>query len=545
MKFVGVSAPAWTLLGKPKDPKPKPIEEGEIAIVDSDMLSKKHLYPRAPTTVIVTPEPRIRPESLEPEEPPQREAEDEKVRVTKPIPKKKRQPGQDRFHYQKPAPGPGPGSYQHDLNKKITNSLPNFSFGYRYNAEPIKKESVAIEELKKPTLPGIYHPIYKHQEFEKGVRFNKSEKDGLNLLTGAAAPGPGYYEVLKEMKVVSSKKGTFSKGARQPIYGGLAASANIESLYDTDVYTIARKAEQVKRAAELRQSGSLMKSASDGKLLKKISPAQLGETTPANFSQTEVKFRPGGPAWQFGSSARPDLNPPPPQLTKMENEKVKKFTERLRYESQALQAAEDRRIQRFLHATFTKAEKMPDLTTSQERKAKLNESDEMKNQLKLEREVRAQELLAQKAQAGHGPAFSFGGKHPLPGSLDREQVPGPGKYDFDHLYRLEYSNGKASKFGTSVRPPLLNTTGAKASEVVVLDEATRAKQIQWEQEKLYYAMRDQGPGIKFPKSKRRAMANNTDLDIEVGPGQYKLKSTIPQPQPHELARMIEADKVIL
>lgn len=545
MKFVGVSAPAWTLLGKPKDPKPKPIEEGELAIVDSDLLSKKHLYPRAPTTVIVTPEPRIRPESQEAEEPAVPETKDEKVEKVKPLPKKKRQPGQDRFHYQKQIPGPGPGSYQHDLNKKITNSLPNFSFGYRYNADPIKKESVPIEELKKENLPGIYHPLYKHQEFAKGVKFTKSEKDGLNLLTGAAAPGPGYYQILKEMKVVSSKKGTFSKGARQPIYGGLAASANIESLYDTDVYTIARKAEQIKKAAELRQSGSLMKSASDGKLLKKISPTQLGETTPVNFSQTEMKFRPGGPAWQFGTSARPDLNPPPAQLTKIEVAKVNKFTERLRHESAALQAAEDRRNQRFLHATFTKSEKMPNPSTSQERKAKLNESDEMKNQLKQEREARAQELLAEKAQHGQGPAYSFGGKHPLPGSLDREQVPGPGKYDFDHLYRLEYSNGKASKFGTSVRPPLMNTTGAKVSELVDLDDATRAKQMQWEQERQYYAMRDQGPGIKFPKSKRRAMANNTDLDIEVGPGQYKLKSTIPQPQPHELARMVEADKVIL
>src|SRR3990167_1458013 len=543
MKFVGVSGPAWTLLGKPKDPPPPAVEEGEIAIVDSDLLSKKHLYPRAATTVIVTPQPKVRQPNEE--APPEKAPEDPAVeKVLKPIPKRKRHQGQDRFQYQKTPAGPGPGSYQHDLNKKITNSLPNFNFGYKFNAEPIIKEKVPLDEIKKG-LPGIYHPLYKHQEFGKGVRFDKSEKDGLNLLTGAKAPGPGYYEVLKDVKTISSKKGTFSKGARRPIYGETAATAAIESIYNTEIFSIGYKAEQLQRAAEIRQSGTMMKSASDGKLLKKKPTTQITETLAPAMSQTDINFKAKGPAWTLGTSARPDLNPPPPQLTQKERERINKFTERLRYESPAYQAAGSRRDGRFLHGTFPKAEKMPDPSTSPDRKQKHNDSDELKNQLKQEREAKAQELLAQKAGKGKGPAYSFSGKHPIPGSHDREQVPGPGKYDFDHLYRLEYSNGKASRFGTSTRPPLLNTTGAKASEVITLDDATRAKQMQWEQERQFYAMREQGPGIKFPKSKRRAMANNVDQDIEVGPGQYKLKSTVPQPPPYELARMIEADKVML
>jgi hypothetical protein len=565
MKFVGVSAPAWTLLGKPKEPLPKPVEEGEVAIVDADMLSKKHLYPRAPTTVIVAPEPKIRrnsPEATQQKEP--EEVEKKTEEDVKPQHTRKRHPGQDRFHYQKMQPGPGPGSYQHDLNKKITNSLPNFNFGYKFNSEPEPKEKIPIDELKSGNIQGIYHPLYNHKEFHKGIRINVptekklpkkpqnqnlESKEEVNLLETTKKEFSS--DFMKHdsqnlhLKAPKIKKGTFSKAARQPIYGGLAPSANIESFYDTDIYTIAHRAEQIKKAAELKQSGQLGKSASDGKLLKKVAPTQHAETQAPGFSHTDYNFTSKGPAWKMGTSSRPDLNPPPPQLTQKEQERIHKFTERLRNESQSYQAAQEKRYERLLHGTFPKADKMADLSLSPERKAKHNESEELKQQLKLEREAKAEELIAQRRALGNGPAFSFSGKHPLPGSQDREQVPGPGKYDFDHWYRLEYSNGKAAKIGTSQRPPLLNATGSRASEAIVLDDATRAKQIQWEQERQYYAMRDQGPGIKFPKAKRRPMANNTDQDIEVGPGQYKLKSTIPQPQPHELARMVEADKVVL
>lgn len=55
MKFVGVSAPAWTIPGKRREPEEAPQGDPSGPIVDSDALSRKHLYKNAPGVVFVTP----------------------------------------------------------------------------------------------------------------------------------------------------------------------------------------------------------------------------------------------------------------------------------------------------------------------------------------------------------------------------------------------------------------------------------------------------------------------------------------------------------
>ena len=62
---------------------------------------------------------------------------------------------------------------------------------------------------------------------------------------------------------------------------------------------------------------------------------------------------------------------------------------------------------------------------------------------------------------------------------------------------------------------------------------------------MYEINRDLGSseGIKFPKSKRPPMANPTDPDIEIGPNQYDIKSTIPQLQSFEATKMMQGENI--
>ena len=238
MKYVGVSSPAWTIPGRRPEPELPPKDQSEFPVVDSDLLSKKHLYPSVPGVVFVTPHPKEKQEEPTPEQ--INKLQDlKKVRV-KPHRKTNNLPTAERFDSNKASMGPGPGSYQQDLNKPITTSMPNFSFGYKIdNAAP----AIATKEGDDSTAASsIYHPQYLHKEFGPAVTFPKSSKDGLNLLTGSCAPGPGFYKVPELPGNTSSTKGTFQKSKRQGLYSSSTDLEGPSKLYNVEQHTIAYKA---------------------------------------------------------------------------------------------------------------------------------------------------------------------------------------------------------------------------------------------------------------------------------------------------------------
>lgn len=230
MKYIGVSSPAWTIPGRKPEPEIPPKDLSEFPVIDSDLLSKKHLYPNIPGVVFVTPHPKQR--DSEPTLEQIKKLEDLKNVKVKAHKKNNNLPTAERFENAKASLGPGPGSYQQNLSKPITTSMPNFSFGYKIdNAAP----AFAIKEGDDSTAASsIYYPQFVHKEFGLGVTFPKSSKDGLNLLTGSCAPGPGFYKVPDLSGNTNSTKGTFSKSKRQGLYNSSTDLEGPNKLYDVD-----------------------------------------------------------------------------------------------------------------------------------------------------------------------------------------------------------------------------------------------------------------------------------------------------------------------
>ena len=124
--------------------------------------------------------------------------------------------------------------------------------------------------------------------------------------------------------------------------------------------------------------------------------------------------------------------------------------------------------------------------------------------------------------------YTMRGKFSQTSEQEQYQNPGPGQYDFDHTYGLGWARGKSSRIGTGQR--------YVKSKKGLFKPGPGDYEINREM--------DFTTGIKFPKSKRRPLAD-TDLDMEIGPGQYNLKSTVPQLQCYEMARMLKGESAIL
>lgn len=488
MKYVGVSAPAWTIGGKWKEPEvlQNPFDDNNPNVnprmeMEHEVVVRSGI--RAPTI------PRQRRE-LTPPEIKEREV------IKPPKVKNQRKPVMiseaERFTMPKDAAfGPGPTSYQHDLFTSVSSKMPNFNFGYRFGEEVKKEkhEAITAPPSEENPIEGLYYPQYSHKELGKSISIPKAKKDGLNLLAGSCAPGPGKYIVRDLPGNTSSNKGTF--GTPKPKDSSASTKDDASEGYPM-YYEPPRIAHKQK---------PIMRSVSEKLLTKKpladqpMPPIYYGAGT----------FVPKGPKWKIGLSNRPPLNSS--TQTKigpgeylgigLENKEIDPATS---------------------FPTLPRALRRP-----------LNENNGVPGPATYPIPVEEDDEIGQSIlNKPKGLAYSMRQKYEIPGSKDYLRQPGPGQYEVHNLNSIGSSSiyqpgALYGTFGTQSRKlaPIKKKIYGPAMNNLAVDMGS-----------------DQG--IKFPKSKRKPMATAADPEIDIGPGYYDLKSTVPQIQPFEQERLDRA-----
>lgn len=518
MKYVGVSTPAWTILGRPEE-KPPVVDETqpEPAIVDADLLSRRHLYPRQPTTVFVTPQPRPKSQEDQPAEP-QSPKRPEPARPKKT--KKDTFAKEDRFKMKNVPSGPGPGYYQADLNKKIHESMNNFSFGYKLDTpvDPKQPEEGADPE----PITGLYYPLYKHRELGRSISFPKAPKDHIlplqvkkkdekgntvikELPMPTELPGPGFYDIKTLPGNPTSRKGTFGKPKKEKAPRKDDPQADLDDEagkpYEINVvqHTIGYKVQKIKEQIDLRNSRPLSLPKT-----KKLVEGEGEKDEGPIFTSPLFEYKPVGPKWKFGSGLRPELN----HVSQTNIGPGEYFN--MTHNPHRRKPAQVKSFPSLPKNTFGSQNKL-----FGEEKRRRDEVDKQKR----EREEFA--VKVQEKKLFSGPSFSFRGKFDHHGYKDAYRMPGPGQYDFEAYAGLGDPT-KGAKFGTSTRPALAAVGQVLGPGSYEIDRSLISS-----------------VGIKFPKAARRPMNNGTDLDIELGPGQYNIASTIPDLQYHEKQKILQ------
>lgn len=501
MKYIGETAPAWSIPGKTQTKPFKPEEKlSDPVIVDTDAKSRPLIYENPPSFAFPKAS-RMRPSSSAPNLKPIQARPSSDYHLERKT-SKKTFPTAERFQVlgAKLYQTPGPADYRPDGNKMIPARMPNFSFAYKHDSNT----GVDVN----PTGPSTYKINYSQRETTKPISFPKDEKILLQEIIGTAyTPGPGSYQIPEPRPNTASRKGTFGFGKRTPStpsQQSTTASSTQISLPNPDIHTIAYKAEKVREQYESKnsirpQTSAARKLHTDGQLA-------TGGTENIGFNGN----KPNAPAFKFGSSGRRpltgatgsgDLGP------------GAYFGAKSLTSLRPLTA----------NATFTKDKRRPlggnpdvpgpgAYETIRNPDPIIVATDEVD-------QPPAKSLLG-------GPMFTMRAKFPTTDTKEAAAIPGPGEYDYDHNYALGWSLGKFHRFGSSIRPKEKTKTykpGPGAYEINrnILDTE----------------------GIAFPKSKRPKPNANVDADIEIGPGHYNLKPTVPQLQPYEHKKMILADQL--
>lgn len=485
MKYVGVSAPAWTLLGKWHDQNKKPkLEDEEDFAPPPPSLEHKPLIksqPKIPT------KPRLRQEKVYP--PPKEPF------IPPPVKSKRKKPmisKAERFPVSKDAAfGPGPTSYQQDIiTSSISSKMPNFSFGYRFDAELPHKESELIVLPPKEPIPFLHYPQYLNKEHTKSISIPKAKKEVLEKLGASCAPGPGKYNP-KEPKAYQKqphKNGTF---------GNPKDPNSVSTREDDRVEPMPAFQDYMSPPKHLPKSKGITRSLSEQQLKK---PEPLPYTPHQYFDKHFYDFRAKGPKWEFGKSERPPLNTTcqtdlgPGEYIGLGSQFKPK----------------------------PPANSLPKLPKAKRRPLNDN-TDNVPGPATYPLEVAEDDFIGQKIKNKlHGPAFSMRGKYPLPEAKDKDRMPGPGQYEVHNLNQI----------GMDER---------KIGPTIYVMERNIAKKIEkdYDGPDMYNITKDlgSGEGIKFPKAKRQPIATNTDPTIDLGPGYYDLKPTVPQLQPFEQAKL--------
>lgn len=415
----------------------------------------------------------------------------------------------DRFKSKPGLPGPGPTSYQQDLSKKITDSMPNFSFGYKFGAEPIIKEKIDPAEIK--NQPGVYYPQYLHRELGRSISFTKSKRDGPNQALESAAQVPASQFVYIEPEKVSSRKGTFGFGKRSEI-NHVVVSCFPKTDYNVDQHTLEYQARKIQRRAEqLGSSPNLAKSQSGTKLVHERGSESMNVPYTYGLAQKDPKSpdkRKVMKGWSFGS----------PKKEREPDDRDKNLGPGEYYNNES-NPQKFPPVKSLSKLPLAKRKPLSDATTTPGPGTYPKPPDE--------KDERVQEFM-EKGGKLMKKGYTFRQKLEPHGIKDIYRQPGPGEYQYDHIYGFGWNSHKGFKFGTSERPPV---NGEKVSQ----EEDGKVRLGPG----VYHVNRDLGSeaGIKFPKSKRRPMGNDNDDNIDVGPGKYNLLSTVPQLQPHEQARL--------
>jgi len=476
MKFVGVSTPAWTIIGDKKQQQ----EKEDVTPFYEAVKAKEFVLTRAPVTKFGHMN-RFRSETKLPKHVPPPPVDPKEARFQKHLSEKKlakkqvsKKPEMEKIRV---STVPGPGSYN---DKTSIGEVPRFSFGYKQDPDA----AVFVN----PQGPGAYHPMYIHKEPSKGVIFPKAQNDGLQLVKEWCAPGPGKYVIPQPRENTSSRKGTFARAGRDDFYKSTYTCSQ-GPIYDVNQHTLEERVKKMKERSANRPSHK-----EENKIVSENSTPG-----PGLYNITFNGNKANAPKWGFGSSNRPPLNrcdplvPGPGMYPDESKQKERKDPKAHTMDK------------------FFGLSKRHPLNFGQENPGPGTYFKHM-----ISPEDMDQETLLKTA---HGPKFSFKGRKEVTGLKDDFKSPGPGEYEFGHLYTAGFK-GPFHAIGTSQRPvENLKVYKPGPGEYEVRGDI------------------DLNTGIKFPKSKRKGPSSGVDPDVEIGPGYYDLKSTVPQLQPHEAAKM--------
>jgi hypothetical protein len=479
MKYVGVSTPAWTILGKRKEkvPEQPPVREAEA----SPSLS---MDKRLPNQMRIPTIPRQRIEKVYP--PPKESSKPPPVKSKQ---KQALQPKAERFPVSKDSAfGPGPASYQQDIiTNNITGKMANISFGYRFDSELPKEKKEPIVLPSPEPIPLLHYPQYKQKEVSKSITFTKAHKDSLANLAKSEVPGPGFYTVIDtENHKPTSKAGTFGK-PKDP-------NSKSGSTKDDDYAGYYSNFRDYEVPKSVPKNKAITRSMSEQKIKKPEAP----QPSSVFFDEKFYEFKAKGPKWRFGDSNRPPLN--------ATNQTSIGPGEYIGLGSQFKFDPDKHSLPR-----LPKAKRQP-----------LNEKNNVPGPGTYPLEIAEDDVIGQKIKSKpHGPAFSMRGKFPLVGSADKLRMPGPGQYEVHNLNQIGMDKNKLG--------PILYCSERNISTI----------EKECDGPQMYDVTQDlgSGNGVGFTKSKRQPMNNGTDPDIDLGPGYYDLKPTMPQLQPYEQAKL--------
>jgi len=505
MKFVGVSAPAWTILGDYKkddwkNPPPHPVPgPGEYPRDLGDKITKE----MAPSWSLNTGEkrgdwiegekglenlgPGLYHTPIDYNQQLEEQIKRRKIKGSASVGRMKDKTIISQI---------GPDSYNPGDTKK---SAPKFSFGYRFWEHQNQRADNNIG-------PGQYNPNYSQQEFSKGIKIpslKKTKRKGKHK--DPVTPGPGRYQstdnILDQSQMrYTSKKGTFGTKT-QKRFKDFKTDAPSAGTYNVDIHTIGYSLSKIKKANRMRVSRDEVSTS--------VTDLDRGVPGPGAYAPSLKPVTRKAPGFSFGSSKRYSQDPEHLESPYDHELAVK------RLRAKRLQRSKDGK-----QSNSHSRNKLKPMTEEEIRQQQFTTFGRGMRSIHYVRDP-GPDYYDVTAKEPPGPRFSLRGKWTYEEKKESLFFPGPGMYNTEHNFMVG-SLGPKYGLGSGVRP------------------AERASNHGGGNYTNYTINRDIGDrGITIAKAKRRPM-HNGDPDVEVGPGEYDLKSTIPQLQCFEEKAMKEA-----
>ena len=348
-----------------------------------------------------------------------------------------------------------------------------------------------------PVGPGQYQPDFRAKESTRHAVFGKEDKNSLKPLLkhSESLPGPGAYNPKPDRPSTSSTKGTFGSSKRDDLYKAQpACNPPPERDYDVTQHTIEHKALKLKNEAAAKHP--LGQPARDDPLYKTDSGINGPGTETIGFNGTKKN----PPSWKFGSGQRPPLSQLPDFNVGPGDYFDGKYAADFRPKSRG---------------TLTRAQRRP-LSEQGTKTPGVGAYSLRPDPADADSNPKPRSLLG-------GPLFTFRGKFADPSLREAKLLPGPGQHDLG-LSSLSYWRAGV-RIGNAQRQPTKKKFFQPGPGAYEIDRSIVTS-----------------AAIKFPKSKRAPPTNGSDQDVEIGPGHYKLKPTVPQLQPHEVTKLAKHDK---
>lgn len=523
MKYVGVSTPAWTLVGD-RGNRGGPIKKTTIgpATPERDHEGKiltvcKDAYPKAPEWKFGRGKEREKQFQKKDNYPGPGTYEKKNLFNSKKS-SGKRDHVISRAREMKYLNELGPGAYN---PRKLTRSMPKFSFGYKFTEE--REEEVVG--------PGKYDPKLKmRKSFNKSKlgTFGRSRRKGTDEMRKTCAPGPGSYfksasskrfRIGKKKKKKTMSRGEFCTfGSRSHSrFKRLKSETPGVGRYDLNTHTIEKwiKATGSRTNKKTKETDINFRNKSSS---KNMTPG------PCHYSIKTDLTKSTAPSYGFGTGNRPPLNIvdmeiPGPASYIGNVLSLEEFEELKRQERE--KDKDDKSKNKFFGTAnrgfgggfknFGKGSQGMDGKKAASLQGKKRE---------MEEEFKEQRIWV-KNPLFSGPKFSFKGRRGKKFNKDKLKFPGPGAYYTAHNFMIGLDNphhiiGTSDRFKQLRKKDMLPGPG----EYEIAGDLD-------------------GQGAGFAKGLRKDPAN-VDPEIEVGPDTYDIKSTVPQLQAYENKAQEEA-----